>query len=264
MAPLSIDSWHTGSTDLSAIEGSDVVIVTAGFPRKDGMSRDDLLNANSKVISSIADGIAQHCPSAFVIVITNPLDAMVHLMQQRTKLPHSRVVGMAGVLDASRFRTFLAQRLGVSVNDVQAIVMGGHGDTMVAVKSSVSVGGLRLKELLKMGMITDKEIDEIVARTAQGGGEIVKLLGTSAFYAPAASAIDMAEAFLRDTKRVMPCAAHLNGEYGVKGLYVGVPCVIGGNGVERVLEIELTTDEQQAFAKSVASVRELVGALPKQ
>ena len=255
------DSHMVGGSDYSAIAGSDVVIVTAGFPRVPGMSRDDLVAKNASVIATVAEGIKTHCPGAFVIVITNPLDAMVWVMQQKSGLPTNMVVGMAGVLDSSRFRLFLAHEFNVSVEDVTAFVLGGHGDTMVPLVRYSTVAGIPVPDLVAMGWTTQDKIDAIVKRTANGGGEIVKLLEKgSAFYAPAASAIAMAESFLKDKKRVLPAAAHLTGQYGVKDLYVGVPVVIGAGGVERIVEIKLTTDEQAAFDKSCAAVQELIDA----
>jgi malate dehydrogenase len=241
-----------------------VVIVTAGFPRQPGMSRDDLIGKNAGVIAQVADGIRQHCPDAFVIVITNPLDAMVWVMQLKSGLPHNKVVGMAGVLDSSRFRLFLAHEFGVSVEDVTAFVLGGHGDTMVPLIRYSTVAGIPVPDLIKMGWSTAEKIDAIVKRTANGGGEIVKLLEKgSAFYAPAASAIAMAESYLHDKKRVLPCAAYLDGQYGISGLYIGVPVVIGAGGVERIVEIELDATERAAFDKSCDSVRELIEASRK-
>ncbi len=258
------DSQMVGGSDYAAIEGADVVIVTAGFPRQPGMSRDDLVAKNAEVIATVADGIKTHCPGAFVIVITNPLDAMVWVMQQKSGLPPHMVVGMAGVLDSSRFRLFLAHEFGVSVEDVTAFVLGGHGDTMVPLVRYSTVAGIPVPDLVEMGWTTQDKVDAIVKRTANGGGEIVKLLERgSAFYAPAASAIAMAESFLKDKKRVLPAAAHLSGQYGVKDLYVGVPVVIGAGGVERVVEIKLDAEEQAAFDKSCASVRELIDASRK-
>ncbi len=258
------DSHMTGGSDYSAIAGSDVVIVTAGFPRQPGMSRDDLVAKNAGVIATVADGIKQYCPGAFVIVITNPLDAMVWVMQQKSGLPPNMVVGMAGVLDSSRFRLFLAHEFNVSVEDVTAFVLGGHGDTMVPLVRYSSVAGIPVPDLIKMGWTTQERIDGIVTRTANGGGEIVRLLEKgSAFYAPAASAVAMAESFLRDKKRVLPAAAHLTGQYGVKDLYVGVPVVIGAGGVERIVEITLDPTEQAAFDKSCAAVQELIDASRK-
>jgi len=258
------DSHMSGSSDYSAIAGADVVIVTAGFARTPGMSRDDLVAKNAGVIAQVAEGIKAHCPDAFVIVITNPLDAMVWVMQQKSGLPAHKVVGMAGVLDSSRFRLFLAHEFNVSVEDVTAFVLGGHGDTMVPLTRYSTVAGIPVPDLIKMGWTTQDKIDAIVTRTANGGGEIVKLLEKgSAFYAPAASAIAMAESYLRDKKRVLPAAAMLTGQYGIDGLYVGVPVVIGAGGIERIVEIELTPDEQAAFDKSCDSVRELIEACKK-
>jgi malate dehydrogenase len=258
------DAKMTGGSDYAAIAGSDVVIVTAGFPRTPGMSRDDLIGKNAEVIASVAEGIRTHCPNAFVIVITNPLDAMVWVMQKKSGLPANKVVGMAGVLDSSRFCLFLAEEFGVSVEDVTAFVLGGHGDTMVPLIRYSTVAGIPVPDLIRMGWTTQEKIDAICKRTANGGGEIVKLLERgSAFYAPAASAIAMAESYLRDKKRVLPAAAMLTGQYGMKDLYVGVPVVIGANGVERVVEISLNADEKAAFEKSCAAVRELVDAARK-
>jgi malate dehydrogenase len=258
------DSLMTGGSDYAAIKGADVVIVTAGFPRTPGMSRDDLIGKNAGVIAQVAEGIKTHCPGAFVICITNPLDAMVWVMKEKSGLPANRVVGMAGVLDSSRFQLFLAQEFGVSVEDVRAFVLGGHGDTMVPLTRYSTVAGIPVPDLIKMGWTTQAKIDAIVKRTADGGGEIVKLLERgSAFYAPAASAIAMAEAFLKDKKRVLPCAAWLTGQYGMKDLYVGVPVVIGAGGIERIVEIEMNAQEKAAFEKSCAAVRELVDAAKK-
>jgi len=258
------DCKYTGSNDYSALKDCDVVIITAGVPRKPGMTRDDLLGINAKIIRTVADAVKTHCPNAFVIVVTNPLDAMVQLMRDASGLPPSKVVGMAGVLDASRFKFFLADRLNVSVEDVNALVMGGHGDTMVPLPKYTTVAGIPLPDLVKMGWMTQEEVDKMVERTRFGGGEIVNYLKTgSAYYAPATSAIAMAESYLRDKKRIVPCAAYLNGEYGVKGLYVGVPVVIGKNGVERIVELQLSAEERTGFQKSVEAVKELVGALPK-
>jgi malate dehydrogenase len=253
------DSHMTGGSDYAAIAGADVVIVTAGFPRMPGMSRDDLLAKNAGVINTVADGIKTHCPDAFVIVITNPLDVMVWQLQQRSGLPAARVVGMAGVLDSARFKLFLAHEFGVSVEDVTAFVLGGHGDTMVPLTRYSTVAGIPVPDLITMGWTTQERIDAICARTANGGGEIVKLLEKgSAFYAPAASAVAMAEAYLLDKKRVLPCAALLSGQYGLDGLYIGVPVVIGAGGVERIVEIRLAADEQAAFDKSCDAVRKLI------
>jgi malate dehydrogenase len=252
----------TGTNDYAGIAGADVVIVTAGIPRKPGMSRDDLISVNAGVMKSVGENIKTHCPDAFVIVITNPLDAMVWALQKVSGLPPEKVVGMAGVLDSSRFRYFLAQELGVSVEDVTAFVLGGHGDSMVPLVRYSTVAGVPLPDLVKMGWLDQGRLDSIVQRTRDGGAEIVGLLKTgSAFYAPAASAIAMAESYLKDQKRVLPCAAHLTGQYGVDGLYVGVPVVIGAGGVERVIEIALDGEERAAFDKSVASVRGLCEAV---
>ncbi len=253
------DARMSGTSDYAAIAGSDVVIVTAGFPRMPGMSRDDLLAKNAEVIGTVADGIRQHAPDAFVIVITNPLDIMVSVMQRRSGLPARKVVGMAGVLDSARFRHFLAEEFGVSVEDVTAFVLGGHGDTMVPLTRYSTVAGVPVPDLVRMGWSTRERIEAIVTRTANGGGEIVKLLEKgSAFYAPAASAIAMAESYLRDRRRVLPCAVRLDGEYGQRDLYVGVPVVIGAAGVERIVEVELTADERAAFDRSCAAVRKLL------
>ena len=258
------DSLMTGGSDYAAIAGSDVVIVTAGFPRTPGMSRDDLIGKNAGVIAQVAEGIKSHCPDAFVIVITNPLDAMVWVMREKSGLPAERVVGMAGVLDSSRFRLFLAQEFNVSVEDVTAFVLGGHGDTMVPLTRYSTVAGIPVPDLVRMGWTTQERVDAICARTANGGGEIVKLLEKgSAFYAPAASAIAMAESYLKDKKRVLPCAAWLTGQYGIKHLYVGVPVVIGAGGVERIVEIQLNAEEKAAFEKSCNAVRELLDASKK-
>ena len=238
------------------IEGADVIIITAGVPRKPGMSRDDLLGINLKVMEQAGAGIKKYAPNAFVIVITNPLDAMVWALQKACGLPKNKVIGMAGVLDTGRFRTFLADELKVSVEDVTALVLGGHGDDMVPIARYSTVAGIPLPDLVKMGWITQEQLDAIIERTRKGGGEIVNLLKTgSAFYAPASSAIQMAESYLKDKRRVLPCAAYLNGEYGVKGMYVGVPVVIGANGVEKIVEIDLNAAERAMFQKSVESVK---------
>jgi malate dehydrogenase len=258
------DARIRGSNDYAAIAGAAVVIVTAGVPRKPGMSRDDLIEINAKVVATAGRAIKEHAPEAFVIAVTNPLDVMVWVMRETSGLPHQRVVGMAGVLDSARFRYFLAEELSVSVEDVSAFVLGGHGDAMVPLPRYATVAGIPLPDLVKMGWISAQRIDEIVKRTREGGGEIVGLLKTgSAFYAPASSAIAMAAAYLRDKKRVLPCAAWLQGEYGVKDLYVGVPVVIGAQGVERVVEIPLDREERVAFEKSVAGVRALVETVKK-
>ncbi len=255
------DAKLLGANDYRPIKGADVVIVTAGVPRKPGMSRDDLLEINSNVVESVAAGIKRHCPKAFVICITNPLDAMVWVLQQASGLPANMVVGMAGVLDSGRFRHFIAEELDVSVEDVTAFVLGGHGDTMVPVPRYSTVAGIPLPDLVKLGWLSRQRLKEIIQRTRDGGAEIIGLLKTgSAFYAPAASAIAMAESYLRDKKRVLPCAAYLNGEYGVRRLYVGVPAVIGAGGVERIVTLDLTTRERKQFDKSVAAVKGLVDA----
>ncbi len=253
------DANVTGSQDYSALRGANVVIVTAGIARKPGMSRDDLLGINMKVMKAVGDGIKKNCPNAFVICITNPLDVMVHVLRNACGLPHNRVVGMAGVLDSARFRLFLAQEFNVSVKDVTAFVLGGHGDSMVPLVRYSTVAGIPIPDLIKMGWSTKKRIDDIVKRTANGGGEIVALLGSgSAFYAPASSAISMAESYLLDKKRVLPCAAYVKGAYGLNGLYVGVPVVIGEKGVERVVEISLNAAEKKKFQSSVGAVRTLI------
>ena len=255
------DGDFLGASRYTAIKGADVVIVTAGVPRKPGMSRDDLLDINMKVMKSVGEGIKKNAPNAFVICITNPLDAMVWVLREASGLPHNKVVGMAGVLDSARFRHFIAEDLDVSVEDVTAFVLGGHGDTMVPVTRYSTVGGIPLPDLVKMGWLTKTRLAQIVQRTRDGGAEIVGLLKTgSAFYAPAAAAISMAESYLKDKKRLLPCAAYLNGQYGVKGLYVGVPVVIGANGVERIVELQLNANEKKMFQSSVDSVKGLVEA----
>ena len=255
------DADMRGATDYADIAGADVCIVTAGVPRKPGMSRDDLIGINLKVMKAVGEGIKAHAPNAFVICITNPLDAMVWALREFSGLPHNMVVGMAGVLDSARFRHFLAQEFKVSVEDVTAFVLGGHGDTMVPVVEYSTVAGIPIPDLIKMGWSTQEAIDAIVTRTRNGGGEIVGLLKTgSAFYAPATSAIAMAESFLKDKKRVLPAAAHLTGQYGQDDLYVGVPVVIGAGGVERIVEIELNEAAKANFDTSVAAVKELLEA----
>ncbi|WP_088348557.1 MULTISPECIES: malate dehydrogenase [Rhodomicrobium] len=255
------DANLRGTNDYMDIQGADVVIVTAGVPRKPGMSRDDLLEINLKVMEQVGAGIKKYAPDAFVICITNPLDAMVWALHRISGLPRNMVVGMAGVLDSSRFRYFLAQEFDVSVEDVTAFVLGGHGDTMVPLPRYSTVAGIPLTDLVKMRWITQERLNEILQRTRDGGAEIVGLLKSgSAFYAPAASAIAMAESYLKDKKRVLPAAAYLNGEYGVKGLYIGVPVVIGAKGVERVVEIELNSSERSEFTRSVGAVQSLVEA----
>ena len=248
-----------GASTYSAIRGADVVIVTAGVPRKPGMSRDDLLGINTSVMESVGAGIKKYAPNAFVICVTNPLDAMVWVLREACGLPHNKVVGMAGVLDSARFSYFLAEEFDVSVEDVTAFVLGGHGDTMVPLPRYSTVAGIPLPDLVQMKWTTQKKLDDIVQRTRDGGAEIVGLLKTgSAFYAPATSAIKMAESYLRDQKRVMPCAAYLKGQYGVKNLYVGVPVVIGAKGVERIVEIKLDRKEKNGFMKSVKAVEGLI------
>lgn len=251
-----------GSNDYADLKDSDVVIVTAGVPRKPGMSRDDLLAINTSITKTVGENIKQYCPNAFVIVITNPLDAMVWVMQKVSGLPANKVVGMAGVLDSSRFAFFLAEALNVSISDINAFVLGGHGDTMVPIENYTTISGIPLPEFVKMGWITQDALDKIVQRTRDGGAEIVGLLKTgSAFYAPAASAIRMAEAYLYDKKRILPCAAHLSGEYGVNDYYVGVPAVIGAGGVEKVVEIALSDEKKAMFDKSVSAVKGLCDAV---
>ncbi len=255
------DCTLTGTNAYADIEGASVCIVTAGVPRKPGMSRDDLIGTNLKVMEQVGAGIKKYAPNAFVIVITNPLDAMVWALQKSSGLPRNMVCGMAGVLDTARFRHFLADEFKVSVEDVSAFVLGGHGDDMVPLVRYSTVGGIPLPDLVKMGWIRQDRLDQIVERTRKGGGEIVALLKTgSAYYAPASSAIAMAESFLKDKKRVLPAAAYLNGEYGVKGLYVGVPVVIGADGIERIVEIDLNGPERNMLMKSVEFVKSLVDA----
>jgi malate dehydrogenase len=258
------DARFTGTNSYEAIEGANVCIVTAGVPRKPGMTRDDLLGINLKVMEQVGAGIKKYAPNAFIICITNPLDAMVWALQKTSGLPRHMVVGMAGVLDSARFRFFLADEFNVSVEDVTAFVLGGHGDTMVPLVRYSAVAGIPVPDLVKMGWTTQARVDEIVLRTRNGGAEIVNLLKTgSAFYAPAASAIAMTESYLRDKKRVLPCAAWLNGEYGIKDLYVGVPVVIGAKGVERIVEIDLSSAERDMFERSAAAVQTLVDACRK-
>ena len=253
-----------GTNAYADIEGADVCIITAGVPRKPGMSRDDLLGINLKVMEQVGAGIKKYAPNAFVIVVTNPLDAMVWALQKACGLPRNMVVGMAGVLDTARFRHFLAEELGVSVEDVSAFVLGGHGDDMVPLARYSTVGGIPLPDIVKMGWMRQEKLDQIVDRTRKGGGEIVGLLKSgSAYYAPAASAIQMAESYLKDQKRILPCAAYLNGEFGVKGLYVGVPVVIGAGGAERIVEIDLNAAERTMFMKSLDSVKNLVEVCTK-
>ncbi len=258
------DAIFKGTQDYKDIAGADVVIVTAGVPRKPGMSRDDLVEINLKVMKSVGEGIGEHAPNAFVICITNPLDAMVAALQKYSGLPKNKVVGMAGVLDSARFRHFLADEFNVSVEDVTAFVLGGHGDTMVPLLGYSAVAGIPVPDLVKMGWTTQEKLDAIVQRTRDGGAEIVGLLKTgSAFYAPASSAIAMAESYLKDKRRLLPCAAHLSGEYGQDDLYVGVPVIIGENGVEKVIEVTFDADEKAMFDKSVDAVKGLVDACIK-
>jgi malate dehydrogenase len=253
------DVGYVGVNDYADLKGSDVIIVTAGVPRKPGMSRDDLLEINLKVMEQVGAGIKKYAPDAFVICITNPLDAMVWALQRFSGLPKNQIVGMAGVLDSARFRYFLAREFDVSVEDVSAFVLGGHGDTMVPLPRYTTVAGIPMPDLIKMRWITHERLNEIVQRTRDGGAEVVKLLKTgSAYYAPAASGVEMAAAYLRDKKRVLPCAAYLTGEYGVKGLYIGVPAVIGAKGMERVIEIDLNTHERLDFTRSVEAVQNLI------
>ena len=252
------DSNVEGSNDYSSLAGSDVVIVTAGVARKPGMSRDDLVEINTKVMKQIGKGIKENCPKAFIICITNPLDAMVGVLQRASGLPTNMVVGMAGVLDSARFRHFLAEEFNVSVSDVTAFVLGGHGDTMVPLSRYSAVAGIPVPDLVKMGWSSQEKIDQIVQRTRDGGAEIVGLLKTgSAFYAPASAAIEMAESFLKDKKKLLPCAAFVDGYYNLKGIYVGVPVIIGKDGVERIVEIDFELDEKEMFDHSISAVKQL-------
>ena len=247
-----------GTNDYKDIEGSDVIIVTAGIPRKPGMSRDDLIGINTGVMKTVGENIKKYAPNAFVIVITNPLDVMVWVMREASGLPHNKVVGMAGVLDSARFSYFLSEATGISVQDISTFVLGGHGDTMVPLARYSTIAGIPLPDVVKMGWLTQDQLDKIIQRTRDGGAEIVGLLKTgSAFYAPAASAVKMAEAYLYDKKRILPCAAWLTGQYGVKDLYVGVPAVIGKDGVEKIVEITLNAEEKAMFDKSVEAVKGL-------
>lgn len=259
-----VESRIQGSNSYEALEGADVVIVTAGFPRKPGMSRDELLGRNADVIRSVGESIRVYCPGAFVIVVTNPLDAMVWMLKEASGLPSHKVVGMAGVLDSARYRYFLSEKLGVSIQDIHAFVLGGHGDAMVPLPRFTSVAGVPLTDIIQMGLITYNEVEEIIVRTRNGGGEIVNLLKMgSAFYAPATSALEMAESYLKDKKRILPCAAWLEGQYDQKGVYAGVPVVIGAKGVEKVIELNLNTDEMAMFKKSVGEVKNLIDELVK-
>ncbi len=253
------DSRVTGTSDYKDTKDSDVVIITAGIPRKPGMSRDDLLATNSKIMKDVCAGIKQHSPNAIVIVVSNPLDAMAYVAMKELGFPRNRVIGMAGVLDGARFKSFIAEELNVSVKDVQAFVLGGHGDTMVPMPRHCSVGGVPLLE-----MLSEDKVNKLVDRTRNGGAEIVGLLKTgSAYYAPSASAVQMAEAILKDQKRILPCAAYLEGEYGVKGLFIGVLCMLGGKGVEKVIEVKLNETERKGLDHSIKAVEELVSALQK-
>ena len=252
------DAKLTGSNDYKDLKDSDVVIVTAGVPRKPGMSRDDLLGINSSVMKAVGEGIRDNCPNAFVICITNPLDVMVGLLQQYSGLPKNKVVGMAGVLDSARFTHFLAEEFNVSIENVNSFVLGGHGDTMVPLVRYSTVAGIPVPDLVKMGWSTQEKIDQIVQRTRDGGAEIVGLLKTgSAFYAPASSAVEMAESYLKDKRKLLPCAAYVDGQYGINGLYVGVPTIIGENGVEQIVEIELNDEEKEMLQVSINAVQEL-------
>jgi len=263
----SVESFNCrlkGTNAYADIEGADVCIVTAGVPRKPGMSRDDLIGINIKVMEQVGAGIKKYAPSAFVVVITNPLDAMVWALQRACGMPRNMVIGMAGVLDTARFRHFIADELGVSIEDVFAFVLGGHGDEMVPLVRYSTVAGIPLPDIVRMGWMRQERLDEIVERTRKGGGEIVALLKTgSAYYAPASAAIQMVESYLKDQKRILPCAVYLNGEYGVKGLYIGVPAIVGAGGAERVVEIDLNGAERKMFIKSVESVKGLVDACTK-
>ncbi len=250
---LGYDANITGSSDWNDCKGADVLIITAGIPRKPGQSRDDLVAVNLPIIRNVADNAKQHCPDAFVIVISNPLDAMVYEFMRRTGFAKEKVVGMAGVLDSARFSLFLAREAGCSIKDVRTMVLGGHGDDMVPILSACTINGVRATEV-----IAKEKIDAIIERTRKGGGEIVKLMGTSAYYAPASSAVAMAQAYLRDQKRLLPAAAYLTGEYGYKDLYMGVPVVIGGKGVEKIIQLDLTEDEKTMLAKSAKSVQTIV------
>ena len=253
-----------GSTNYKEMKNADVVIVTAGFQRRPGMTRDDLVEKNSSIVQQVGKGIKKYCPKAFVICITNPLDAMVSILQKHAGLKTNMCVGMAGVLDSARLKYFLSNEFGVSVQDVNAFVLGGHGDTMVPLIRYSTVSGIPVPELIKLKWTTQKKIDAIIERTRDGGGEIGRLMKTaSAFYAPASSAIAMAESYLKDNKRVLPCAAYLNGEYGVKGLYVGVPVVIGKKGVEKIVELKLNSTEKKQFNNSVKAVRNLTNLAAK-
>ncbi len=255
------DAKYVGTQDYAAIKGADVIIVTAGVPRKPGMSRDDLLGINLKVMEAVGNGIKQYAPDAFVICITNPLDAMVWALQKFSGLPVNMVVGMAGVLDSARFRYFLAQEFNVSVKDVTAFVLGGHGDTMVPLPRLSTVAGIPLPELVKMGKLSQAKLDEICTRTANGGAEITKLVGTSAWYAPGSATAEMVEAILKDKKKILPCSVFLQGEYGIHDLFVGVPVMLGRDGIEEIVEIELTDEEREQLVQPANAVQDLVNAM---
>ena len=254
----------TGTSNYNDIKNSDVVIITAGVPRKPGMTRDDLLGINLKIIKEVGEGIKNNSPKAFVICITNPLDVIVMALQKYSGLPHNMVVGMAGILDSSRFKYFLSKKLNVSINKINSLVLGGHGDTMVPMTEQTQIDNVSLNKFLKEGKIDKKDLDEIIERTRKGGAEIVKFLQKgSAFYAPAASGVEMAESFLKDQKKQLPCAAYLNGEYGVKNLYAGVPVIIGASGVEKIIELDLNNVEKEGFKKSIKAVEDLFNAAKK-
>jgi len=259
-----IDVRITGSSDYKEIEGSDVVIVTAGVPRKEGMTRNDLLSVNAEAMKMVGEGIKNYAKDAFVVVVTNPLDAMVYALQKFSKVPHHKIVGMAGVLDSARFKLFLARELNVSVKDISSFVLGGHGDDMVPLVRYTTIGSVPLSEFIQMGRISEQRVEEILDRTRKGGGEIIKLLQkASAYYAPASSALEMAMSYLDDKRKVLPCAAHLTGQYGYENIYAGVPVIIGKNGVESVIELKLTPKEKEAFDKSVKAVKESIEDLEK-
>ena len=252
-----------GTTSLKQIKDSKVIVVTAGVPRKAGMSRDDLVEINLKVMKYVGKAIKKYSPKSFVIVVTNPLDVMTWALQKITGIPHSHVVGMAGVLDTSRFKFHLAEALGYSVQDVSSSVLGGHGDDMVALLRHTTISGIPLEDMIRMKKITRKKVNEIVNRIRTCGGEIITYMGTSAYYSPAASAIEMVECYLRDQKKILPCSAYLRGQYGVKGIYVGVPVVLGANGAEKIVEINLKKDEKKEFIKSVNSVSDVLKVAKK-
>ena len=257
-----LDNHIIGTQDYSSLEGADVIIVTAGIPRKPGMSRDDLLQINGNIIKSVGQEVEKYCPDAFVVVVTNPLDAMVWLMQKSSGLPYHRVIGMAGVLDSGRFCHFLATALGISAQDIQTFVLGGHGDSMVALPRYTTISGIPLQEWINVGKLSSEDLNEIIKRTQNGGAEIVNLMKTgSAYYAPASAALQMVESYLFDQKKIMPCATRLNGEYGMENIYAGVPVIIGAKGVEKVIELDLNADEQQQFNASIQTVRQLINEL---